>query len=156
MRGPKTKRDPNKYCRYHRDRGHTTDESRQLKDEIEGLISRGFLRHYVGNRADQNRNNNNNRQAQLPQVQPRVNQAPADEDMPPPIEGADIVTIARGTHPAGTSRNSQKWYANELKTSDGTPRVPEPRAPKHQRVESLPITFTEEDASHVQFPDHDP
>ena len=70
MRGPKSKRDPNKYCRYHRDRGHTTDECRQLKDEIEGLISRGFLRQYVGNRADQNRNNNNNRQAQLPQAQP--------------------------------------------------------------------------------------
>ena len=76
--------------------------------------------------------------------------------MPPPIEGADIVTIAGGPHPAGTSRNSQKRYVNELKTSDGTPYVPEPRAPKHQRVESLPITFTEEDAAHVQFPHHDP
>ena len=48
MRGPKSKRDPNKYCRYHQDRGHTTDECRQLKDEIEGLISRGYLRQYVG------------------------------------------------------------------------------------------------------------
>lgn len=131
LRGPKNKRDLNKYCRYHRDRGHTTDECRQLKDEIEGLISRGYLRQYVGNRADQPRNNNNGRQAQPPQAQPRVNQAPVDEDMHPPIEGADIVIIVGGRHPAGTSRNSQKIYVNELKTSDGTPYVPEPMAPKH-------------------------
>ena len=70
MKGPKIKRDPNKYCRYHRDRRHTTDECMQLKDEIEGLISRGYLRQYVGNRADQPRNNNNGRQAQPPQAQP--------------------------------------------------------------------------------------
>ena len=66
------------------------------------------------------------------------------------------MTIAGGPHPAGTSRNSQKWYVNELKTSDGTPYVPEPRAPKLQRVESQPITFMEKDAVHVQFPHHDP
>lgn len=63
----------------------------------------------MGNRADQPRNNNNNgRQAQPPQAQPRVNQTLIDEDMPPPIEGADIVTIAGGPHLAGTSHNSHE------------------------------------------------
>lgn len=42
LRGPKNKRDLNKYCLYHQDRGHTTDEFRQLKDEIEGLNSRAI------------------------------------------------------------------------------------------------------------------
>ena len=45
---------------------------------------------------------------------------------------------------------------NELKTSDGSPHIPEARALKQQKIESLPITFTEDDASHVQFPHHDP
>ena len=76
--------------------------------------------------------------------------------MPPPIEEADIVTLAGGPHPSGTSRNSQKRYVNELKTFDGTPYVPGPMDPKHQRVESQPITSTEEDAEHVQFAHHDP
>ena len=49
MRNQKSKRDSSKYCRFHRDTGHTTDECRQLKDEIEGLISRGYFRQYVKN-----------------------------------------------------------------------------------------------------------
>ncbi|KAL0398236.1 UNVERIFIED_CONTAM: hypothetical protein Sradi_2166900 [Sesamum radiatum] len=36
-----------KYCRFHRDRGHTTEECHHLKNEIEKLIQRGYLRQYV-------------------------------------------------------------------------------------------------------------
>lgn len=71
--------------------------------------------------------------------------------MDPPIEGEDIITISGSPHIAGTSRGSQKRYVNELKTRDGTPHIPDPRAPKSQRIESQPITFTEDDALHVQF-----
>ncbi|XP_062093927.1 uncharacterized protein LOC133799959 [Humulus lupulus] len=38
MRHQRTKRDSNKFYRFHRDLGHTNDECRQLKEEIEGLI----------------------------------------------------------------------------------------------------------------------
>ena len=51
MRNQKSKRDSSKYCRFHRDIGHTTDECRQLKDEIEGLISRGYFQQYVKNQS---------------------------------------------------------------------------------------------------------
>ena len=51
MRNQKSKKDSSKYCRFHRDTGHTTDECRQLKDEIEGLISRGYFRQYVKNQS---------------------------------------------------------------------------------------------------------
>ncbi|KAL2228828.1 UNVERIFIED_CONTAM: hypothetical protein Sindi_1862500 [Sesamum indicum] len=36
-----------KYCRFHRDRGHTTEECHHLKNEIEKLIQRGYLKEYV-------------------------------------------------------------------------------------------------------------
>ncbi|KAL0312891.1 UNVERIFIED_CONTAM: hypothetical protein Sradi_5688400 [Sesamum radiatum] len=36
-----------KYCRFHRDRGHTTEECHNLKNEIEKLIQRGHLREYM-------------------------------------------------------------------------------------------------------------
>ena len=44
---PLAKRNMKKYCRYHRDYGHDTEECYKLKDEIEVLIQRGHLRRYV-------------------------------------------------------------------------------------------------------------
>ncbi|GAV71512.1 hypothetical protein CFOL_v3_15006 [Cephalotus follicularis] len=38
MRSPAKKRDVEKYCRYHRDHGHDTEECRQLNNQIEDLI----------------------------------------------------------------------------------------------------------------------
>ncbi|KAL2250114.1 UNVERIFIED_CONTAM: hypothetical protein Sindi_2485100 [Sesamum indicum] len=40
-----------KYCRFHRDRGHTTEECHHLKNEIEKLIQRGHLKEYVNHYA---------------------------------------------------------------------------------------------------------
>ena len=40
MRGDYSKRNQNKYCRFHRDIGHTTEECIALKDE-------GYLQNYV-------------------------------------------------------------------------------------------------------------
>lgn len=104
----------------------------------------------------QPRINNIGRQGQVPRGHNRGAPAPVEDDMHPPLEGDDIVTIARGPHPAGTSCNALKRYINELKTHDGSPHVLEPRAPTSKRVETHPVTFTEDDALHVQFPHNDP
>ncbi|XP_062100537.1 uncharacterized protein LOC133806454 [Humulus lupulus] len=47
MRHDRSKRDPIKYCQYHKDIGHTTAECTHLKIEIEELIRRGHLGRYV-------------------------------------------------------------------------------------------------------------
>ena len=49
MRRYCSKRNQNKYCRYHRDIGHTTEECIILKDGIKKLIREGHLRDYVRN-----------------------------------------------------------------------------------------------------------
>ena len=50
LRGDRSKRNQNKYCRYHKDIGHTTEECITLKDEIKKLIHRGYLQDYINNK----------------------------------------------------------------------------------------------------------
>ena len=48
MKGDPNKRSRNKYCRFHRDHGHDTDECFDLKQQIENLIRQGKLRNFLG------------------------------------------------------------------------------------------------------------
>ena len=41
----------NKYCEFHRDHGHNTEDYFQLKEQITDLIKRGYLRKYVTDRS---------------------------------------------------------------------------------------------------------
>ena len=47
MKGDPNKRNRNKYCRFHRDHGHDTDECFDLKQQIENLIRQGKLRGFL-------------------------------------------------------------------------------------------------------------
>ena len=48
MKGDPNKRNRNKYCRFHRDHRHDTDECFDLKQQIENLIRQGKLRNFLG------------------------------------------------------------------------------------------------------------
>ncbi|XP_065632979.1 uncharacterized protein LOC136068963 [Quercus suber] len=48
LKGDPNKRNRNKYCRFHKDHGHDTDECFDLKQQIENLISQGKLRNFLG------------------------------------------------------------------------------------------------------------
>ena len=47
MKGDPNKRNWNKYCRFHRDHGHDTDECFDLKQQIENLIRQGKSRNFL-------------------------------------------------------------------------------------------------------------
>ena len=47
MQSDPTTRDNTRYCEFHRDYGHRTDDCIQLKKEIEFLIKRGYLRRFI-------------------------------------------------------------------------------------------------------------
>ena len=47
MKTDPAKRDSTKYCEFHRDHGHRTDDCIRLKKEIEYLIRRGHLRRFM-------------------------------------------------------------------------------------------------------------
>jgi hypothetical protein len=46
--GDPSKRDPNKYCSYHREKGHMTKRCYSLKQHLEELAKAGHLRRYIG------------------------------------------------------------------------------------------------------------
>ena len=47
---PKHRCDSNKYCYYHRDHDHDTEDYLQLRDEIERLIRQKRLNHFIWER----------------------------------------------------------------------------------------------------------
>ncbi|XP_021609068.1 uncharacterized protein LOC110612597 [Manihot esculenta] len=58
MKADASRRDPNKYCQYHRTHGHDTNSCYQLISEIERLIKKGHLQNFMkkpeGERPQQN------------------------------------------------------------------------------------------------------
>ena len=61
MKSDPATRDNTKYCEFHRDYGHRTDNCIQLRREIEYLIQRGYLRRFIssGNQAQSQTQNQN-------------------------------------------------------------------------------------------------
>ncbi|XP_038978844.1 uncharacterized protein LOC120109168, partial [Phoenix dactylifera] len=55
MRDTVARRNPRKYCRFHRDYGHDMEDCFQLRDDIEALIRRGVLNQFVRNWCEERR-----------------------------------------------------------------------------------------------------
>ena len=47
MGGDPSRRNQNLYCTYHRDKGHTIEQCRVLKDHLEQLVRSGHLKEFV-------------------------------------------------------------------------------------------------------------
>ena len=103
MRMDPAKRDIAKYCEFHRDHGHQTDDCIQLKKEIKFLIRHRHLRRYVA-LEDPN-------QAPLPpphQPPQALHQQPLGE----------INVISRGFAEGGESSSDRKAYLRSIRSGE--------------------------------------
>ena len=130
MHGVRSKMNQNKYCRYHKDVGHTTEECITLKDEIEKLICHGYLQDYINGRSTRPQNN-------APEAEPTH----------------EIRTIFGGPYFAGEMHGSQEWYFQETKSRPLTNVHSVDKWPvKQYKGEGDDITFKESDAKLVHHP----
>ncbi|XP_065637423.1 uncharacterized protein LOC136070846 [Quercus suber] len=130
MKGDPNKRNRNKYCRFHKDHGHDTDECFDLKQQIENLIRQGKLRNFLG------------RDHKDEKLKGKV-----EESLRPPL--GEIKIILGGSSTGQTSK-SKKAYLKVVQNVQLSRRSPKARTTDEQA-----ITFTDEDAERIHHPHDD-
>ena len=146
MKSDPTTRDNTKYCEFHRDYWHRTDNCIQLRREIEHLIQRGYLRRFIspGNQAQSQAQNQN----QAPTQQPPPRQTKTQHQQPL----REIHVISGGFSGGGESSSARKAHLRSIRSAD---------MGEIQAVSKLPqidttITFSDSDLEGCQHPHDDP
>ena len=134
MKTDPAKRDITKYCEFHIDHGHRTNDCIQLKKEIKFLIRRGHLRRYV---APEDRN-------QAPPPPPPRQPAPAQHQQPL----GEINVIFGGFAGGGEFSSARKAHLRSIRSG---------KTLEVQAVSKLPlldtiITFSDSDMEGYNIP----
>ena len=137
MKTDPAKRDLTKYCEFHRDHGHRTDDCIQLSKEIEYLIRRGHLHRFVASKG----------RDQAPPPPPRQ-LAPTQHQQPL----GEIHVILGGFAGGGESSLARKAHLRSIRSGETL---------KVQAVFKLPrldttITFSDSDMEGCQHPHDNP
>ncbi|GKV06276.1 hypothetical protein SLEP1_g18175 [Rubroshorea leprosula] len=153
MKTAATSRDHTKYCDFHQDHGHTTEQCNSLKSELESLAQKGMLNEYV-QRAEQPRFI----REQRPQAQgvrnPPNRQGVGYQQAPPPLPppARIIHMITGGLEAGGLSSKQRKLYVREIKHQNRVQK----RKIDDAEWKNQPITFTSADLDTVVTLHNDP
>ncbi|XP_038701827.1 uncharacterized protein LOC119998550 [Tripterygium wilfordii] len=107
MRAPTEKRTSDKYCLFHKDHGHDTEECRHLKDEIEGLIRRGYLKQFTSDREEKRRRTKGDDKDDDRRRQRRRDRSPRHQRETARTIGVIVGGLATG----GESSSARRAYA---------------------------------------------
>ena len=113
---PATKKENTKYCEFHKDYGHRTDNCIQLKREIEYLIQRGYLRRFIspGNQAQNQAQSQAQNQNQAPTQQPPPRQTTTQHQQPL----GEIQVISGGFAGGGESSSARKAHLRSIRSAE--------------------------------------
>ena len=130
MKGDPNKRNRNKYCRFHKDYGHDTDECFDLKQQIENLIRQGKLRNFLGwDHKDE-------------KLKGKV-----EELSWPPLREIRVIIGGSSTGQSSKLRKTYLKVVQNVQLSGWSLR--------RRTTEEQAITFTDEDAERVHHPHDD-
>ena len=106
MKSDPAKRDNSRYCEFHRDYGHRTNDCIQLKKEIEFLIRRGYLRRFIASEGQAQS------QAQAQQPPPPPRQSTTQHQQPL----GEIHVISGGFARGGESSSARKAHLRSIRS----------------------------------------
>ena len=147
MKSDPSTRDNTKYCEFHRDYGHRTDDCIQLKREIEFLIQRGYLRRFISSESQpQNQAQNQANSAQQPPPPPRQTTTQHQQPL------GEIQVISGGFAGGGESSSTRKAHLSSIRSAE----IGEIQAVSKQPWVDTSITFSDLDLEGCQHPHDDP
>ncbi|GKV02683.1 hypothetical protein SLEP1_g15081 [Rubroshorea leprosula] len=146
-------RDHTRYCDFHQDHGHTTEQCNSLKSELESLAQKGMLNEYV-QRAEQPRFVREQRLQPQGVRNPPNRQGVGYQQAPPPLPplARIIHMITGGLEAGGLSSKQRKLYVREVKHQNRAQK----RKIDDAEWKNQPITFTSADLDTVVTPHNDP
>ncbi|XP_076960954.1 uncharacterized protein LOC143637445 [Bidens hawaiensis] len=131
---PGSWKDKSKWCAFHEDFGHLTDDCIALRREISYLLSKGHLKELLGKKKGREHD---------PEKIP-------EKPNPPPTDARTIMFISGGSDICGTSYSATKRNANQRKL-EVADRPTKTSILTKERI----ISFDESDRVDVQDPHHD-
>ncbi|XP_021854569.2 uncharacterized protein [Spinacia oleracea] len=131
------RRNKNKWCEFHDDFGHYTEECNALKDNIEDLVRRGYLKQYLLDRREEKEKATNGKPQEQPQK--RIYEATGQKKK-------DILVVFGGQRSNHASKKHLRELSHQVNFS--TVGEKEPRPPN--------MTFTADDCLGVQYKHEDP
>ena len=144
MKSNPATRDNTKYCEFHRDYGHRTNNCIQLKREIEYLIQREYLRRFIspGNQAQNQAQNQDQNQNQAPTQQPPPQQTTTQHQQPL----GEIHVISGGFAGEGESSSARKAHLRSIRSAEMGKYKQYPNC-RDSTIPSHSLTRTWKDAS---------
>ncbi|XP_075665337.1 uncharacterized protein LOC142635000 [Castanea sativa] len=133
MAGDPSRRNRNLYCSYHRDKGHTTEQCRVLKDHLEQLVKAGHLKEFLVETGNQ----------ETRQVD-RLRRNP----LPPPLGVIEVIHAA----PRAIKAPTTKGVLTVVSVEGGASKQPPGKKPRYSRQ---PIEFDDDDLEGTTQPHHD-
>ena len=134
-------RDKRKYCRFLKDHGHYTKDSKDLKEQIKELIRKGKLQQYV-KKGDSTKYGQKGQHGGFRRDE--------DHSLPcPQTTLGEIKTIMGGPTAGGSFCSLRKSYQRQVNSVHGLP-------PLKQRRTNQDMYFSKEDARGVKQPHDDP
>ncbi|XP_065631296.1 uncharacterized protein LOC111987782 [Quercus suber] len=136
-------RDRGKYCRFHKDHGHYTEDCRDLKEQIEELIRKGKLQKFI-KKGEYNKIRGENKGQHE-----SSSKSGSRQSQPPQNVIGEIQTISGGPISGCSFKSLKKAHQRQVNSVHTEP------SPKHRRSDQ-DMTFNENDARGVKQPHNDP